>query len=200
MHEGETIITKLCIIRHGETDWNVAGILQGKQDTSLNDRGKKQAHACGEYLQPFDWDIIITSPLRRARETAEIIQQQIRIPLIEMSMFAERGFGEAEGILPVDRDHKFPDQIYPGEESLTSFTNKILLGMESISRLYSGKRVLLITHGATINVILAAFSNDEIDIGTTTIKNGCMNNLEYSHGCWKIKEFNKIEHLAAFCN
>lgn len=88
-------MTEICFIRHGETDWNTAGKLQGRTDVPLNNTGVKQAEACSKFLNHSEWDIIITSPLARAKKTAEIIQQQLTIPLIEMEAFIEISFGDA---------------------------------------------------------------------------------------------------------
>ena len=59
-------MTYISFIRHGETAWNTAGRLQGRTDIPLNQNGELQAKACGTFLNPNDWDIIITSPLKRS--------------------------------------------------------------------------------------------------------------------------------------
>lgn len=63
--------TSICLIRHGETDWNVLGKVQGRTDIPLNSTGIVQAEKCAELLKLSKWDVIITSPLKRAKETAE---------------------------------------------------------------------------------------------------------------------------------
>ena len=68
-------MTKLCLVRHGETDWNSLGILQGRKDIPLNDTGILQAEECRELLKSTNWDVFITSPLKRTMETAEIINK-----------------------------------------------------------------------------------------------------------------------------
>ena len=70
---------KICLIRHGETDWNVIGKLQGREDIPLNENGKIQAQYCGKALKNMVWTTIITSPLSRARQTAEIIAGVLNI-------------------------------------------------------------------------------------------------------------------------
>lgn len=91
-------MTKICFIRHGETDWNIAGRLQGRTDIPLNESGIKQAQACGASLLQNEWDLMITSPLLRAKETGQIIQQKLNIPLYEKESFIEVAFGDAEGL------------------------------------------------------------------------------------------------------
>lgn len=92
-------ITTICLVRHGETDWNACGRLQGKTDIPLNDKGRTQANQCGMYLAKSDWDVIISSPLKRAVETAEIISSYIVQPtILTMVEFIERDYGDAEGM------------------------------------------------------------------------------------------------------
>ena len=73
---------KLYVMRHGQTDWNVAGKIQGSTDIELNETGIKQAEATKEKLLGENIDVIISSPLKRARKTAEIIASGRDIPLI----------------------------------------------------------------------------------------------------------------------
>lgn len=91
-------ITTICLVRHGQTDWNAQGKLQGQTDIPLNELGKIQARQCGEFLMKEDWDVIITSPLIRARETADIIAHYMDVPVIEKIEFIEKNFGAAEGL------------------------------------------------------------------------------------------------------
>ena len=89
---------KLLFTRHGQTEWNVLGKVQGRADISLNEKGKEQARKTAEKLQNEDFDLIICSPLKRARETAEIINIGRNVPVIYDETIAERDFGEFEGV------------------------------------------------------------------------------------------------------
>ena len=109
-------MTAICLIRHGETDWNALGKLQGRTDIPLNETGKKQAKETGAFLKGSDWDVIITSPLRRAKETAEIINQYLGLEIIEMEDFIERNYGDAEGMPFEERMRLYPDKEYPNQE------------------------------------------------------------------------------------
>ena len=117
-------MTIICLVRHGETDWNAIGKLQGRTDIPLNETGIFQAEKCGEYLKESEWDFIITSPLNRAKQTAEIIKRKIDVPLLEMDHFVERHFGEAEGMTLQEISAAFPDKMYPNQEKyvLIKFT------------------------------------------------------------------------------
>lgn len=74
-------MTVVCLIRHGETEWNAVGKLQGRENIDLNKSGKQQVEKCGLYLRENRWDVIISSPLSRAKQTAKIINQYMLKPL-----------------------------------------------------------------------------------------------------------------------
>ena len=83
---------KLYLIRHGETDWNKERKLQGKSDIELNTFGRTLARKTAKHLRDLSFDLAITSPLKRAKETAEILLEGREIPLLEDERLAEMGF------------------------------------------------------------------------------------------------------------
>ena len=91
--------TYVCIARHGETDWNVAGVLQGWLDVPLNDKGRRQAYQMLAGLAQVGFSKVYSSPLVRARETAEIITRSLRLGPPEIhDGLKERNFGAIQGI------------------------------------------------------------------------------------------------------
>jgi uncharacterized phosphatase len=188
-------MTTICLIRHGETDWNVEGRLQGTTDTSLNAKGVKQAQACSTYLTSSSYDVLITSPLKRAKQTAEIINQQLQLPFHEMDDFKERSFGDAEGMTYESRRAVYPDKNYPNQEETTDFYNRVMTGLRKVTQLHPNQRVLLVAHGAVIKVILKTFSNDENILENNRLMNGCISNIHFENEKWNIKDFNRTAHL-----
>ena len=93
---------EILLTRHGQTEWNALGKLQGRQDIKLNEVGKEQALTTGEKIKNEKIDIIITSPLKRARETAEIINKQFNVEIVEDDRLMERCYGDFEGITKVE--------------------------------------------------------------------------------------------------
>ena len=89
---------EILVIRHGQTDWNALGKLQGKTDIQLNDIGRQQAKETIKLIKDENIDVIITSPLKRAKETAEIINKNFEVTIIEDNRLIERGFGKNEGL------------------------------------------------------------------------------------------------------
>ena len=94
---------KILVTRHGQTSWNVLGKIQGQTDIELNETGRIQARETGESIKNEDIDLIITSPLKRARETAEIINKNFNVNIIEDRRLMERCFGEYEGLTKEER-------------------------------------------------------------------------------------------------
>lgn len=184
----------ICLIRHGETDWNAQGRIQGGTDIELNEKGVNQAEACKTYFEGSDWEVIVTSPMKRAKRTAEIINQALNLELVEMSDFMERTFGEAEGLTLAERKTLFPDGNYPGQESRKDLEDRVMAGIEAINKTYPNKRVLLIAHGAVIHSILSVMS-EEIAFTNTKLLNACLSNVEYKEDKWHVHNYNGIDHL-----
>ena len=95
---------KLYVTRHGQTDWNLLQKIQGKADIALNDTGRKQARITRDQLQDVPFDILFVSPLKRAYETAVIINEPHRVPIVKDERIIERDFGILEGSRLKDLD------------------------------------------------------------------------------------------------
>ena len=92
------IETKVCFVRHGQTDWNLNGFIQGRENNPLNKIGIQQARDTARFLQSERWDIVISSPLIRAYDTAKEIAKAVGLSSILLdSRFIERDFGEISG-------------------------------------------------------------------------------------------------------
>lgn len=191
-------MTSVCLLRHGETDWNALGKLQGKTDIPLNQNGVKQAEESRAYLKDFEWDLIITSPLKRAKSTAEIINQDLDLQLVEMEDFIERSFGEAEGLTKEERNTQFPKGNYPNMETREELQKRIQIGIDKIRVNYSDKKVLLVAHGAVINAILTLFSDGQIGSDKTLLLNACISNIEYVEEKWQVHDYNQVSHLSQY--
>lgn len=141
--------------------------------------------------------MVISSPLVRAKQTAEIISTYLHKPIITLEAFIERDYGEVEGVAAEERLLRFPDRHYPGQESRNSLTKRVMEGNWSIHHHYKNKRIVLVTHGAVINTILAVVSTGNIGSGKTTLHNACLSNLHFQEGKWELLDYNQIQHLAA---
>ena len=157
--------TKICDSRHGETDWNNEGILQGWTDVPINDNGRRQARELADTLAGERLSRIYTSPLRRAAETAEIIAGLWHMaPPTGHEGLKERNFGTVQGRpkreLAETNPHllheivrRNPAAHFDQGETMNHFAKRVLGAIGDIGRDNPGARVLVITHGWVMDVI-----------------------------------------------
>lgn len=189
-------MTIVCVVRHGETEWNRLGRIQGQEDVPLNHSGEVQAELCGRHLATEEWQVIITSPLQRARKTAELINTYVRAGIsYEMNDLRERDYGAASGLTSNERATKFPDGAAPGIEPRPVLIARSMQALDAIAQRHPGQKVILVSHGGVINAMLAHISNGTIGAGKTTLANTSINRLVHDRGEWDIVSFNFIEHL-----
>lgn len=149
---------KLYFIRHGLSELNVAGLFAGHTDTPLTSEGKKQAKLAGEQAKNLNIDLILSSPLKRARKTAEIIAKEIGYPkqnIINSSLLIERNFGELEA-QPYD-----PDIDMDGIADLESDDELVERAKLAISWIESHDyhNILVVSHGAIGRAMRAVIEN-----------------------------------------
>jgi uncharacterized phosphatase len=194
----EEEMTHLCIVRHGQTDWNLKGRLQGQTDIPLNETGRKQAEECREFLKDMDWDVVVTTSLRRARETADIINEAHNLPIIEMNEFKERYFGEGEGLTREVREQKYPDFVFPGMEPDEELYERIEAGLQEVTKQFPDKKVLMVSHGAVIHAIIKRYHLDGSKLEEFRLFNGCLTNLRFKEEAWNVDDYNVTDHLIEF--
>ncbi|GGH77169.1 putative phosphatase [Pullulanibacillus pueri] len=187
-------MTKICMVRHGETNWNAERRLQGRTDIPLNAAGIKQAQACGRFLSQSEWDVVVTSPLGRAKQTAEIINIQLGLTILEMEAFIERGFGDAEGMTYEEKLTTFSEQPIPNQESKEAVIARTMEGLQTLHQKFPGENILLVAHGGVINAILSTISNGET--GKLRLNNACLSTILYKNGQWEIESYNQVSHLS----
>lgn len=158
-------VTKLCVTRHGETDWNITGILQGWIDVPLNDTGRRQAHELAQSLADCGFGLVCTSPLRRSAETAEIIAAAWGLPPpTAHAGLKERHFGHIQGMpkselkfthpgLHQEILRRNPACLFEDGESVDHFADRVRDALLDIAHTHPGRRVLVITHGWVMDAI-----------------------------------------------
>jgi broad specificity phosphatase PhoE len=157
-------VTTLLLARHGETDWNRDGRWQGLSDTRLNDLGREQAEALAAHLDDAV-DVVYSSDLARARETAEIVAARLGLEVRLDPRLRERGFGAWEGLTTAEIENRFAEshrRWRAGEgagaedaEPFAAFAARIHAFLEDAVRQHPGQTVLVIAHGGSIRVIHA---------------------------------------------
>ncbi|RUR03414.1 histidine phosphatase family protein [Labedella endophytica] len=143
----------IALIRHGQTDWNAALRIQGSTDIPLNDIGREQAGGIVHRLDASRWDIVVSSPLSRARETAEILAAGLGLELgPAIPELVERGYGEAEGATAEVIRENWPDRQYPGMESEADVQARGAAAIAAIEERFPGRNVLAVSHGTLIRL------------------------------------------------
>lgn len=148
----------LYVARHGETDWNAQGRYQGSVDIPLNGTGLQQAAELAERVAALDIDVIISSPLLRARMTAEVIQRAKPVPLVFDARLVERNMGVYEGLTRDEARTRLPetwarlgqfllDDAPECGETIRQVDARVTAALEDIKINYHGKNVLLVCHG-----------------------------------------------------
>ncbi|MGG1962595.1 histidine phosphatase family protein [Bacillus pumilus] len=188
-------MTTICLVRHGETDWNAAKRIQGRTDIPLNDTGKWQAEQTGLYLKDAHWDVVISSPLTRAKETAHLILKHVDVPLVLMDDFIERDYGDAEGMSFEERQKLFPNKQYPNMEPLETIQDRMVEGIEKVRAAYPNQQVLIVAHGAAIHALLTTLADEHLCLENTRLVNACLNYVEWKDGKWKVLDYNVVSHL-----
>lgn len=147
------------IIRHGITDWNMQSRVQGREDVPLNEKGLLQAKYCADTLEGIPFDCVISSPLSRARNTAEKIAHG---PVICMDEFLERDFGKASGHTKAENDEleKQYGREFLNMESREAVFSRAMSGLDSLRKKYPGKDVVIVTHGGVIVALLRNLLRD----------------------------------------
>jgi broad specificity phosphatase PhoE len=177
----------LGLLRHGQTDWNIDLRLQGTTDIAMNQIGIEQIQTASKHLGN-DWDVILSSPLGRARQSAEIVAAQLGIAEIAIEpLLLERAFGIGEGLTYAEWGEKFAklDDI-PGAESRSSVEQRARDLLTHIESNYSGARVLAVSHGALIRFVLSEVSNGTIPPAGERLQNASLHLLRH-RGSWELE-------------
>ena len=156
--------TVLGLFRHGQTNWNIDLRLQGTADIPMNATGVEQVSRAAAVIAMQSWDLILSSPLSRAKQSAEIIASELGVAEIKThDLLLERAFGIGEGMLYEEWNSKYShlDDI-PGAESTKLIIDRSQRLLDFVEQNFSGKKVLAVSHGALIRFALHVVTDGEI--------------------------------------
>jgi broad specificity phosphatase PhoE len=157
-------VTELLLVRHGETDWNVERRFQGHADPPLNALGREQAHALAEELVGAGLEVVYTSDLVRARETAEIVAARAGVRAVGLPELREIDVGDWQGLTWPEIEQRFPDGVrgwhdhghgWSAGETYEQLAARVLRALRGIAREHPAGRVLVVGHGGTVRVVRA---------------------------------------------
>jgi probable phosphoglycerate mutase len=156
--------TRICFVRHGETDWNIEKRIQGHIDIPLNQKGRTQALAMGFSAAHHRFDALYSSDLGRAMDTARAIGECEGLELRLLPQLRERNFGIFQGLTAAEGAQRHPeaharyvardpDYDFGNGESMHAFIARIMAGVDWIVRQHPGETVCAVTHGGVLDIL-----------------------------------------------
>lgn len=199
--------TRLCLIRHGETDWNAQLRIQGHRDLPLNANGRAQAQALASALTGQHFDAILSSDLLRARETAAPLSQALGLAVQLEPDLRERNFGCCEGMTIDEISIKWPvfaaamasrspDFVLPDGESLQQHLDRMVSCIARLAQRSAGQCVAVVSHGGSLEMIYRRANGVPLERPRDfPLPNASINWLTISDAGWKFDSWGETAHL-----
>lgn len=159
------MVLTLALVRHGQTEWNARGLIQGSSDIPLNAAGRAQARAAAATVcalgGPAPWQAVVTSPLRRAVQTGQFIALALEVPVLPpVAGLRERDYGVGEGKTDSWAEAHFPDWNFPGAESRAGVLTRARDAMVDLAAWAQAQEpamthLVAVAHGGVIQSLLA---------------------------------------------
>ncbi|USX26208.1 histidine phosphatase family protein [Oxalobacteraceae bacterium OTU3CINTB1] len=205
--------TNILLIRHGETAWNAVRRLQGHIDIPLNAEGERQAGALAQALAAESVDVIVSSDLQRARQTAQAVADQYHGAQVQTdAKLRERCYGVFEGMLYTEVAQKYPadfalwqardiDAVMPpGErvaESFRQFYARAISAIREWAERHPGKTVAIVAHGGVLECAYREAVGMQLDSPRDfQVKNASINRFTFSEGKLALTSWGEVEHLS----
>jgi len=203
---------QIYFIRHGQTDWNVIKKFQGQTDIPLNSMGRNQAQVAANYLKQKSFDVMYSSDLSRAAETADIINTHHNLPIERETRLRERSFGRFEGHTIAETREKFPElrQGYendklnftiPDGESRLEFIQRVGIMLNDIYENHPNQTVAVVSHGGVLGAMVSHIVSQKLNFDSPqfvplfSVQNCSVSQLEYANGQWLVQSLNETHHL-----
>lgn len=202
-------ITRVCLVRHGETDWNLEKRIQGSMDIPLNAKGVAQAQAAAQALGAFQFDALYSSDLARAAMTAQPIAAALGLAIQFDARWQERDYGVMQGLNPQEADAQFPQMNAllkgrkigfdpAGGETLAAFVARVSSALAHIADAHRGQQVLVVAHGHVLDVCYRlATGQNMYSERACFLKNASMNWICHDGAHWRVEAWAQTDHLVA---
>lgn len=201
-------MTRIILVRHGETTWNIEGRFQGQMDTPLSEKGLKQGHMLAEGLRNIPFDLCIASPLQRSYNTGKFCADLHNIPVVTDERLMEINHGSWEGMLSKDIAVTYADDFATwhtqphlvtmpdGGESLEDVRRRVRAAFDEYVEKYPDKTILVAAHDAVNKAIICDLMGMGMEhFWQVKQDNTCINVLEYNDGAWRCVLLNSTHHL-----
>lgn len=202
-------LTRICLVRHGETAWNAEKRIQGHTNIALAATGLAQAAATARCLSVHPVDALYSSDLLRARQTAACIGETLGLPLSLLPALRERCYGIFEGMTydeararyPADYhalELRNPDYAFPGGgESLHQLHARVTGQLRQLAQDHPGELVVVVTHGGVLDIINRFVRGNPLDTPRDFhIPNAGINWLSVNGRGWVLDAWGETDHLA----
>lgn len=187
-------MSRLALVRHGQTDWNRQRRIQGSSDIPLNDTGRAQARGAGALLARRRWHGIYASPLSRAMETARIIAAETGLTDAPSPVpgVAERAYGQAEGLTGEEILTRFPEGVsIPGQETREAVVRRALPALVELAEHNPNRSLIVVSHGGVIASLVRHLTEHALPGPGETIANGSVHEFVYRDGRLVLDRFNQ---------
>lgn len=199
---------RICLVRHGETDWNVERRLQGHEDIPLNANGLAQARALATALSDVRFAAIYSSDLARAMDTAAGVAVALGLTVTRLPAVRERNFGVFQGLTREEAEERFPelqrkvarrepDFIPPEGESLRQCFERIAAALDSLADAHAGQSILLVAHGGVLDAARRFVTGMPLHLPRDfQLGNAALNWLRRDATGWQVDSWNDQQHLS----
>jgi probable phosphoglycerate mutase len=199
--------TRVLAIRHGETDWNVDGRIQGQLDIPLNATGQWQVHRLALAVADEGIDAVYSSDLLRAYETAQSVSRGAGRPIVTDVGLRERGFGVFEGLSYAEISARWPEQAErwrqrdpdfgaEGGETLREFSARGVATVARLAALHPGQTIAVVSHGGVMDCLYRAAARVALDAPRSwQLGNAAINRLLYTPQGFTLVGWSDTSHL-----
>ncbi len=200
--------THIILIRHGETDWNAEGRIQGHLPVPLNARGAAQAEALALHVRELAFDAIYSSDLLRARQTAEMIAELSGHEIQDDTRLREWDLGILTGMLRIEADRDQPqaakiyrnylvDQVIPDGESIRQRFERVTHAVADIAAQHPGQTVMVVSHGGPLgDCYRRAVGRGVEERLKVNLFNASLNRILIDGPAWALESWGEIDHLS----
>ncbi|MDD2885006.1 MAG: histidine phosphatase family protein [Dechloromonas sp.] len=201
--------TRLCLIRHGETEWNAERRIQGQIDIALNTTGLLQAEAAGRWLRNSGIEAIYASDLKRAWMTAQAIGRHLALQPVSTPALRERRYGIFEGLTYAEAASRFPagyaafegrnaDYDFEQGESLKAMYDRVTKQLQALVAAHPGQVLAVVVHGGVLDVVNRFVRGLPLEMPRDfLIPNAGLNWISTVDGQWTVESWGETSHLAA---
>lgn len=202
-------VTRLCLVRHGETEWNAERRIQGQIDIALNATGRRQASAAGCWLREAGIAALYSSDLQRAWATAEAIGRAIGLSPTPLREMRERRYGIFEGLTYAELKERHPagfaafeardpDYDFETGESLRAMFARVTGKLRELAAAHPGQAIVVVLHGGVLDIINRFVRGTALDTPRDfLIPNAGLNWIACTGGAWSIEAWGDTRHLEA---